>query len=169
MQNNSNRTFTPEETNAWWTGVEKRMSSAGVFCETPDGRLLVTKSNYKKHWSIPGGIIDAGETPKEAAIRETQEEVGVSLAEDNVSFLAIIDRVSDKIGHSYQFIFTAKISEEQSAAINLQEDEIEAYALVTREEVLSENREAGRWFGKAIMHWAKGRSGYIEQTFSYTD
>ncbi|MFZ2199625.1 MAG: NUDIX hydrolase [Microgenomates group bacterium] len=30
-------------------------------------------------WSIPGGKIDAGESPEQAAIRESQEEIGVTL------------------------------------------------------------------------------------------
>ena len=159
--------FTPEETAAWWSNVEKRMSSAGVFCETPDGKLLVTKSNYKRHWSIPGGIIDAGETPKQAAIRETHEEVGVVLNPDQVEFLAVIDRVSGDLGHTYQFIFRARVSDEQLGNIVLQAAEIDEYALVSRDEIHTESRETGRWFGKAIFHWADEKSGYIEQTFSY--
>lgn len=168
-QNEPSVTFTPEQTKAWWGGVEKRMSSAGVWCETDDGRLLVTKSSYKRHWSIPGGIIDAGETPKTAAIRETLEEVGITLDPNDVEFCAVIDRVSKTLGHTYQFVFCANVAAEQIEQIVLQESEIDAFALVTRDEVLRENRDTGRWYGKVITHWAEHRSGYIEQTFSYSD
>ncbi len=34
---------------------------------------------HARQWALPGGRIDAGETPLEAAIRETSEEVGLML------------------------------------------------------------------------------------------
>lgn len=168
-QNEPRVVFTPEQTKSWIDSVEKRMSSAAVWCVTPDGRLLVNKSNYKRHWSIPGGIIDADETPKAAAIRECAEEMGIALDPDDVTFCAIIDRVSHTLGHTYQFVFCADITNEQVDNIVLQASEIDEYALVTRDEIMAEDRDSGRWFGKVIFHWAEDRTGYIEQTFSYAD
>jgi len=43
----------------------------------------------------------------------------------------------------------------------LQASEIEAYALVTKDQVLSGDRT----YGKVLQHWARGTTGYIEQTF----
>jgi predicted NUDIX family NTP pyrophosphohydrolase len=45
--------------------------------------LLVHPSgNYNRHapWSIPKGLLDDGETPLDAAIREAREEAGVDIA-----------------------------------------------------------------------------------------
>jgi 8-oxo-dGTP diphosphatase len=36
---------------------------------------------YPDTWDLPGGHIDAGETPENALVRELREELGVSLAE----------------------------------------------------------------------------------------
>jgi len=39
---------------------------------------------HASQWALPGGRIDAGETPEEAALRELDEELGVRLAPDTI-------------------------------------------------------------------------------------
>lgn len=44
-----------------------------------DGELefcVITTSN-KRHWGLPKGIIDEGETPSETAVKEAEEEAGL--------------------------------------------------------------------------------------------
>jgi 8-oxo-dGTP pyrophosphatase MutT (NUDIX family) len=43
------------------------------------GRALLIRNSYHALWSAPGGSAKAGETPAEAASRETLEEVGVTI------------------------------------------------------------------------------------------
>ena len=43
-----------------------------------DGKFLMIRNTYgHKRWTFPGGGIDHGETPEEAACREIKEEVGI--------------------------------------------------------------------------------------------
>lgn len=49
-----------------------------------DGGYLLTKrskleSTYPKYWDIPGGLVEYGELPRNALIRETLEEVGLNI------------------------------------------------------------------------------------------
>lgn len=44
-----------------------------------DGRILLVKAAYRWHWGMPGGLMDTGETPEEAVIRETREETGLDI------------------------------------------------------------------------------------------
>lgn len=44
-------------------------------------------SVYGGYWSILGGTIDEGESPKECAVRELEEEAGIILDIKNVKFL----------------------------------------------------------------------------------
>ena len=36
------------------------------------------RTNYPNSWSFPGGHVEAGDTPRQAMVRELQEEVGVT-------------------------------------------------------------------------------------------
>ncbi|MFT7476561.1 MAG: 8-oxo-dGTP diphosphatase [Verrucomicrobiales bacterium] len=44
-----------------------------------DGRILLVKAAYRWRWGMPGGLMDAGEGPDEAVIRETLEETGLHI------------------------------------------------------------------------------------------
>jgi 8-oxo-dGTP diphosphatase len=56
----------------------------GAICviERGDGALLLIRHSYRKRWGFPGGFLKRGETPADAARRETREEVGVDVVLD---------------------------------------------------------------------------------------
>ncbi|HKX39626.1 MAG TPA: CoA pyrophosphatase [Burkholderiaceae bacterium] len=47
-------------------------------------RRALTLRRHAGQWAMPGGRIDAGETPEAAALREMHEEVGLSLGPEQV-------------------------------------------------------------------------------------
>ena len=55
--------------------------TVGAMCviERADGRVLFIRHLYRKRWGVPGGLLQRGETPSEAACREVLEEVGVAI------------------------------------------------------------------------------------------
>ncbi len=52
--------------------------AAGIIID-PKGRLLVVRKKNTHKYMLPGGKIDAGETPIEALLRELQEEVNLQI------------------------------------------------------------------------------------------
>lgn len=50
------------------------------------GQLLLVKNSYRHCITLPGGSIDRGEQPVDAALRELREEVGIEASVKDISF-----------------------------------------------------------------------------------
>lgn len=57
--------------------LNRKRTSAGVLFHADDARVLLVETTYKEHWDIPGGTVDAEETPWSTATREVREETGI--------------------------------------------------------------------------------------------
>ena len=53
--------------------------SVAVMAFDGEGRLLLVRATDTGEWQTVGGAIDPGETPAEAALRETREETGLEV------------------------------------------------------------------------------------------
>ena len=51
---------------------------ATVIAEDDQGRVLLVRHSYMPGWSFPGGGVNRGEPAEAAAIRELQEELGLT-------------------------------------------------------------------------------------------
>ena len=51
-----------------------KATSYGVLILNEHGQLLLAHATGRQYWDIPKGGAEAGESPREAAIREVQEE-----------------------------------------------------------------------------------------------
>jgi 8-oxo-dGTP pyrophosphatase MutT (NUDIX family) len=146
---------------AAWLKSVSRVSSAALILEDSDGRALIVKANYKRYWTFPGGVIDLGETPLQGAVRETREEVGLTIDPATVTFAWVANRTS-KLADTYQFVFRAPLPAGFEGQVKLQASEIEDFAFVTRDDV----RRGDRHYGKVLQQWANDTRGYVEQSFT---
>lgn len=54
----------------------------GVVIHDPDGNILLSRrarQPYAGEWETPGGFVELGEHPEDAAVREVHEELGLDL------------------------------------------------------------------------------------------
>ena len=70
------------------------MHAVAVLLVTPEGIPLVKDPKKKPpyFWKLPGGRGSKTETAKEAAARELEEEIGVSLKEEDLNIIYQEDR-----------------------------------------------------------------------------
>jgi len=66
------------------------------------GRLLLLKRGNDL-WEFPGGGVEWGENPADAAIRETKEETGLTAG--NVTFFMITSAVYEKDGNDKHSVY----------------------------------------------------------------
>lgn len=70
--------------------LNRKRTSAGVLLRDEQSRVLLIETTYKRHWEIPGGTVDAEESPWATAARELHEELGISRP---LGDLLVIDHV----------------------------------------------------------------------------
>lgn len=110
---------------------------SGCYCEY-QGKVLFLLRNANKpqgsSWCIPGGRIDSGETPREALVREMQEETGIVLKEESVIYCrSVCVRFPSRefVLHLFRFPF-----EEAPPSLHLALEENTDYRWVSYEEVV---------------------------------
>ncbi len=109
----------------------KRMA-AGALIFDEQNRLLLVKPVYKGGWSLPGGVVEADESPKAACIREIREELGL---DQFIGRMLVVDYTppNGEKTESLMFIYDGGVlSQEALNGIRLQAEELEEFGLFER-------------------------------------
>ncbi|WEF35091.1 NUDIX hydrolase [Pseudoduganella chitinolytica] len=77
-------------------------TSCGTLVVDDRGRLLLCHVTGTAHWDIPKGLLDAEETPLQAAARELFEEAGIAFAVERYRDLGLFDYRRDKRLHLFR-------------------------------------------------------------------
>ena len=111
---------------------------AHALVKLNDRYLLIKRTKMKRgkenslpeYWDIPGGMVEEGETPSAAAIRETKEEVNLDIV---IGPILHEDSNYDEIKETVftRIVYQAELKDGQDENdIILQEDEHSEYRLV---------------------------------------
>ena len=98
--------------------MKKFRRSAGVIIKHGDEVLLCKRSpneSLPNIWSIPGGGIENGESPGQAAIREVHEETNIELTTD-LDLVGMIDtKNEDGLKTGMMFVFLQETKDKKNA------------------------------------------------------
>lgn len=107
----------------------KRMASTVLLFDESD-RVLVVEPTYVDFMELPGGSVDLDESPRQAAIREVSEELGLDW---DPGRLLAVDWVPSRPGRSEGLIVVfdgGHLTAEEIASIRLPVDELRSYAFL---------------------------------------
>lgn len=125
----------------WLATLPQKRSASGALFFNEQQQLLVLEpkiQEYQKGWGLPGGMVDAGESPRQAAERETLEEIGLTLTVGRLLCLDYMPaHIDDATQDSYQMIFDGGVlSASQIAQIKLCDVEIASYHFMDADSAL---------------------------------
>lgn len=105
--------------------VHTLIKTSNVYLVIKRSKLETT---YPEYWDIPGGLAESGELPKDAAIRETKEEVGLDIVPTKIIHEdSNLDKTKDLIFIRLVYLCDLKSKIED---IILQEEEHSEYRFI---------------------------------------
>ena len=140
----------------------KRMGSGALFYNSI-GHILIVKPSYKDFWEVPGGVVENNESPRKAAEREIQEEIGLSKHLSQLLCIDYQDPLEIKT-ESLMFIFDGgTLSDEEIKSIKLDGKELVDFRFSKIEEA-SEllNPILARRIQQAALAKTKRNTAYLE-------
>ncbi|MGK5519163.1 NUDIX domain-containing protein [Micromonospora sp. URMC 107] len=110
-----------------------RVAAGALFFDN-EGRILLVRPSYKKHWDIPGGYVEPGESPRAACVREVREELGLTPA---LGPMLVVDWApAENEGDKLLFIFDAgSLTAEQEQAIHFADGELTEWRYVAADDL----------------------------------
>lgn len=105
---------------------------AVIFIENSEGKYLIQKTSKEKgeKYATTGGHVLSGETPKTAIIRETKEELGLDVSNENIIYIGDL-----LFGILFGEIYYLK-KDLDIAKLKLQQEEVEQVEYLTKAEIL---------------------------------
>ncbi|MFJ7277445.1 NUDIX domain-containing protein [Kitasatospora sp. NPDC098663] len=108
-----------------------------VLCTDPASRLLVVQATGHGTWHLPGGVVEAGESPLDAALREVREELGLAIDLRDDDLFAVEWAQARRSGARDRLVFLWAgpiLSTADTDRISLQARELCAWRWATAEE-----------------------------------
>jgi 8-oxo-dGTP diphosphatase len=119
---------------AFYASLPRARGAACALLRDIEGRILLVKPTYKAGWFLPGGIIEAAESPLAACRRECAEELGFTPRLDG---LLCVDwsPPAGEVDEANVFVFHGDVTSSEVAAIRLPAEELSDHAMAAPEQL----------------------------------
>lgn len=110
--------------------------ASGVVFFDEAGRVLLVEPTYNDVWHLPGGVVEGGESPAAAAIREVEEELGLEVDAGPLMGVDYRPPIPGGRGDALRFVFHGGVlSSDQIERIVVPADEIRSWRFVALDEL----------------------------------
>jgi 8-oxo-dGTP diphosphatase len=147
------------EASAWRNSRPKKRMGAAVLIRDPIGRVLVVEPTYKATWELPGGAVEADESPRSACAREVAEELGLALTIGRLLCLEWQGPEPER-SESLMFVYDGGVLTDRSR-IRLPPDELASFRLAELDEL--EVLLVERLWRRTGAAWHAHRNGTVAE------
>ena len=106
--------------------------ATGLVFTNESGGILLVRPTYNDVWHLPGGVVEAGESPVAAAIREVKEELGLDVEPGRLMGVDYRPPTPGGRGSALRFVFDGgALTPTQIEHIVLPADEIREWRYVS--------------------------------------
>ncbi|MER5531526.1 NUDIX domain-containing protein [Streptomyces sp. NPDC002677] len=138
--------------------------AAGVLLFDEEDRVLLVDPTYKAGWEFPGGVVEPGEAPAQAGVREVEEETGIRL--EKMPRLLVVDweqPVPPRYGGLRLLFDGGRLDSAEAGRLVLPGPELRGWRFVTEQEAAEMlppvRYERLRW---ALRARERGAALYLE-------
>jgi ADP-ribose pyrophosphatase YjhB (NUDIX family) len=150
-------------TTDWTATLPGKRMGAALLLRDSDDRILLVEPTYKPYWELPGGVVEAGESPWAAAAREITEELGLSVVPGR---LLVVDWVPPRTGRTegVMFIYSGGVmGADQERDIVLPGEELRSWAWCTQSQADDRLSELlARRLRAAVRALSQDTTSYLE-------
>ncbi len=128
--------FTEDEYKQWFNGQPRKPVSGAVLFVNESQEVLLLKPTYRDDWNLPGGVLEEHESPLDGAVRETKEELDLTINRTDLQLSSVDYRPAKNglVDKLYFYFYGGALSEEAIQSISLQAEEVEEMRFVSLEE-----------------------------------
>jgi ADP-ribose pyrophosphatase YjhB (NUDIX family) len=143
----------------------RKRVAADVLIRDEIGRVLLVEPTYKEGWDLPGGMVEANESPQAGALRELDEELGLA---PTLGRPLVIEWVGAHGPWDDQIVFVfdgGTLRAEDAVDVRVRDREIAAWRFFDVTDARLEMREdIWRRLRAAVDSLERGTTSYLERT-----
>jgi 8-oxo-dGTP diphosphatase len=130
------------------------------------GRVLLVEPTYKPYFEIPGGAVEADESPHTAVVRELKEELGLAVQPGRLLVVDWVPPRPDRTEGLMMVFDGGVLTPPQIEQIRLPVDELRSWAWCTEQQAGKRLSELlARRISAAVRARAEGTMVYLENGF----